>query len=142
MANKSAIQAKPVDDGFIPDEDQDFQEEERQDESDEGFVEDAPEQSTGDWLLQNVAKPAIATPLDMITGAAQGGVDLANLIPGVHLTPPIDLAQAVGVGGNRGDELIKNLSSYIPTAAASEFAAPMEAVGGMSPLLAKLATEG
>src|SRR4051812_19726976 len=100
MAKQSAIKAPQAasNDGFVPD--------------DDGFAEDAPEQSTGDWLLQNVVKPIAATPLDMITGATQGGVDLANLIPGVHMQPPLDLAQAAGVGGNRGDELIKNLSSY------------------------------
>lgn len=130
MAKQTAMQAK-TNDGFVPDEDLE----------EDGFIEETP-QSTGDWLLQNVAKPVAATPLDIVTGAVQGGIDLANLIPGVHMQPGIDLAQAAGVGGNRGDALIQNLSSYIPTLVGSEATLPLKSIEGFAPLMGKLGAEG
>lgn len=103
-------------------------------------------QSVSDWLMGNVAKPAAAAIPDILSGIASGTRDMINFplqVAGVpqryQIPQTMNLTQAAGLPQNPG---LQEMASFAPTVIGSEIAAPLSAAKSLSPLLAKMATEG
>tara|TARA_R110000787_G_scaffold21425_6_gene63394 strand:- start:5512 stop:7314 length:1803 start_codon:yes stop_codon:yes gene_type:complete len=109
----------------------------------------APSPQSG--MLKGMAQSAITIPGDIAAGVAKGASGLLGLIPGVSgLEQKLNLAPEdmgnpstlAGIQPNAADNVITNLSSYIPTALGGEAAIPARLAEGVAGMAGKNAILG